>query len=143
MASSAIDETTAIGKRAAERLRSESIAWLTTVGNDGTPQPNPVWFLWDGADGVVVYNATKANRVNHVKARPQVSLHFDSHDGGDIVVIRGAAAEAADLPSSDQNAEFQAKYGASIKGGPWKTPEQFDRDYPHKLRITIQGVRGF
>ena len=22
--------------------------WLTTMGSDGTPQPTPVWFLWDG-----------------------------------------------------------------------------------------------
>lgn len=139
-----IDETTPFGKRVAERLRTESVAWLTTVGKDGTPQPNPIWFLWDGADGVIVYNAVKANRMQHVRARPQVSLNFNADaGGGDVVVIRGTAAEAPDLPSSDHNPEFQAKYGDKIQAGPWRTPERFDRDYPHKLRITIQGVRGF
>ena len=33
------------GQRAAERLRTEEVIWLTTVGNDGMPQPSPVWFL--------------------------------------------------------------------------------------------------
>ena len=31
------------------------MAWMTTVGDDGTPQPNPVWFLWD-EDGFLVFS---------------------------------------------------------------------------------------
>lgn len=144
MANLPIDETTPFGKRVAERLRTESVIWLTTVGQDGTPQPNPVWFLWDGGDGVVVYNAVSAYRVRHVRERPQVSLNFNSNAGGnDVVVLRGRAADAPDLPPSDRNAAFQAKYGASITSGLAKTPEEFDREYPHRLRITIEGVRGF
>ena len=34
--------------RAAERLRGEQVAWLTTVRADGQAQSSPVWFLWDG-----------------------------------------------------------------------------------------------
>lgn len=139
-----IDETTPLGKRIAERLRTEGVLWLTTVGSDGAPQPNPVWFLWDGADGVVVYNAVSAYRMRHIKERPQVSLNFNSDaHGDDVAVLRGHAAEAPGLPPSHQNPEFQAKYGAEIENSLRKTPEQFDRDYPHKLRITIEGVRGF
>lgn len=139
-----IDETTPFGKRVAERLRTESVLWLTTVGRDGTPQPNPVWFLWDGQDGVVVYNAVSAYRMRHIKQRPEVSLNFNSDaHGNDIAVLRGRAAEAPDLPSSDRNPEFQAKYGTAIKDALEKTPEAFDREYPHKLRVTIEGVRGF
>lgn len=139
-----IDETTPFGKRVAERLCTESIAWLTTVGVDGTPQPNPVWFLWDGGREVVVYNAVGANRMRHIRRRPAVSLHLnaDAH-GDDIAVLRGHAAEAPDLPSSVDNPDYQAKYGASINAGPWGNPEAFDREYPHKLRITIEGVRGW
>lgn len=144
MANQPIDETTAFGKRVAERLRTESLLWLTTVGRDGAPQPNPIWFLWDGADGVIVYNAVSAYRMRHIKERPQVSLNFNSDaHGEDIAVLRGRAAEAPDLPSSDQNPGFQAKYGEAIRNSLRKTPEEFDRDYPHKLRITIESVRGF
>lgn len=33
-----------------ERLRTEDIAWITTVTADGQPQSSPVWFLWDDAE---------------------------------------------------------------------------------------------
>ncbi|MBO0702799.1 MAG: pyridoxamine 5'-phosphate oxidase family protein [Candidatus Dormibacteraeota bacterium] len=139
-----IDETTPFGKRAAERLRTESVVWLTTIGSDGTPQPNPVWFLWDGADGVIVYNDVAANRMRHITERPRVSLNFNSAPGGDdIVVLRGRASEAPDLPACSGNAEYQAKYGASIKAGPFGGPEGFDRQFSNKLRIRIEGVRGW
>ena len=87
MANQPIDQTTPFGKRVAERLRSEKVAWLTTVGKDGAPQPNPVWFMWDGADGVVVYNAVGAHRMQHIKARPEVSLNFNTGAGGNDIVV--------------------------------------------------------
>lgn len=40
-----IDLTTEYGARVARRLQDEQVIWLTTVGRDGTPQPNPVWFI--------------------------------------------------------------------------------------------------
>ena len=44
-----IDTATPFGERAQRRLRDDKLAWLTTTSADGTPQPVPVWFLWDGA----------------------------------------------------------------------------------------------
>jgi nitroimidazol reductase NimA-like FMN-containing flavoprotein (pyridoxamine 5'-phosphate oxidase superfamily) len=43
-----LDVTTEWGQHAERRLRSDIIAWLTTVGSDGRPYTVPVWFLWDG-----------------------------------------------------------------------------------------------
>src|SRR5688572_18541946 len=43
-----LDITTDAGKRIEERLRDELIIWLTTIDRKGTPQPRPVWFIWDG-----------------------------------------------------------------------------------------------
>ena len=37
-----LDTTGEVGSRAEERLRSEEIAWLTTVRPDGQPQSVPV-----------------------------------------------------------------------------------------------------
>jgi predicted pyridoxine 5'-phosphate oxidase superfamily flavin-nucleotide-binding protein len=46
MAESALpDSGTAFGERVRRRLREEQVIWITTVGKDGTPQPNPVGFL--------------------------------------------------------------------------------------------------
>ena len=45
------DAGTPFGDRVRERLVDEQVIWLTTVGADGTPQPNPVWFLWTPEEG--------------------------------------------------------------------------------------------
>ncbi|MGI8476026.1 MAG: hypothetical protein ACR2OO_06625 [Thermomicrobiales bacterium] len=39
-----IDASSEFGRRAAKRLAEDQIVWLTSVGGDGTPQPNPVRF---------------------------------------------------------------------------------------------------
>ena len=40
------------GERVRRRLTGEMTIWLTTVGRDGTPQPNPAGFGWDGGDSL-------------------------------------------------------------------------------------------
>ena len=42
------DPSTTFGARVERRLRDEPVAWLTLVDPRGTPQPAPIWFLWDG-----------------------------------------------------------------------------------------------
>ena len=51
-----LDESSEFGQRAARRLREDVLAWLTTVDRRGTPQPIPVWFLWDGGASILVYS---------------------------------------------------------------------------------------
>jgi hypothetical protein len=36
------DRSTAYGERVRRRLAEEPSIWLTTVGRDGVPQPNPI-----------------------------------------------------------------------------------------------------
>ncbi len=43
-----IDTSTEFGQRVAGHLANDQVIWLTTVNPDLTPQPSPVWFLWDG-----------------------------------------------------------------------------------------------
>jgi PPOX class probable F420-dependent enzyme len=57
------------------RLRSEQVAWLTTVRADGQPQSTPVWFLWDG-ETFLLYSQPGAQKVRNVTANPKVSLHL-------------------------------------------------------------------
>ena len=40
------------GERGCRRLADEMTIWLRTVGPDGTPQPNPAGFGWDGGDSL-------------------------------------------------------------------------------------------
>ena len=135
------DAATPFGQRVRQRLRDDVVAWLTTVGRDGTPQPNPVWFIWDG-DTLLVYNRPDAKRLQHVRARSSVSLNFDSTSGGNVVVITGRAERLEGEPLPHENAEYVAKYGQRMVGVSG-SQEAFSRQYPVALRISPVAVRGF
>ena len=138
----AIDTATPFGERAERRLREDRLAWLTTVSADGTPQPVPVWFLWDGADSFLIYSKPNTAKLRNIAARPRVSLHLDGNgQGGDIVAVLGSAAVANDPPAHEVPA-YVEKYGAFIARNTW-TPESFAADYSVPLRITATGLRGW
>ena len=110
MASVLPSPSTPFGERVERRLREEPIIWLTTTGADGTPQPNPVWFLWDG-DSFLVYSLPDAARLPHIQRTPRVALHFDGNGkGGDIVIFTGEARISQDDPPADQLPVYVEKY---------------------------------
>lgn len=134
---------TPFGDRVRQRLGDSQVIWLTTTGADGTPQPNPVWFLWQDPASVLIYNRTDAHRLAHIAVRPRVALHFDGDGhGGDIVVLTGSAAVATDVPPAHEHPEYAAKYqqAATRMGG---SPAQFAAQYPVALRVLVDRIRGF
>lgn len=136
------DPATPFGARVARRLRAEGMIWLTATAADGTPQPNPVGFLWDGAS-FLVYCRRGAKRLEHIRRTPRVALHFESdgHDG-DIVVFTGTARIATGEPPADQNRAYMEKYQDRIKEV-FGTPKEFAAQYSEPVRITPERVRGF
>ena len=60
-----IDFSTEFGSRVAHQLISEEVIWLTTVGPENTPQPRPVWFLWDGTS-CLIYSQSKTYKLDHI-----------------------------------------------------------------------------
>lgn len=130
------------GDRVRQRLRDELVMWLTTTGADGTPQPNPVWFLWTDPSSFLVYNRADAHRLAHLAARPRVALHFDGNGrGGDIVVFTGHA-EITEAPPADEHPDYLAKYGEQmvrVSG----SPREFAEAYPVPLLVRVDRVRGF
>jgi PPOX class probable F420-dependent enzyme len=138
----AIDTSTPFGERAQRRLREEMIAWLTTTSEDVTPQPVPVWFLWDGADSFLIYSKPGTAKLRNIAARPRVSLNLDGNgEGGDVVVVLGSAAVTGD-PPADAVPDYVEKYAAFIARNDW-TPESFAAEYSVPLRITATRLRGF
>ena len=129
------DPSTPFGARVARRLREEHVIWLTTVDASGTPQPNPVWFLWDG-DTVLIYNRNDARRIAHVQRNPRVALHFDGDkQGGDIIVITGTAQLVPkELPA------YMDKYGDLMRRS--FTSESFAAAYSVAMRVRPRTVRG-
>ena len=135
------DPKTPFGERVRHRLREDVVVWLTTVASDLTPQPNPVWFLWEN-DSLLIYNRPTARRLAHVRTRPRVSLNFDGNRrGGDIVVITGSAQVSENEPAPHENALYLAKYRAMmvrVSG----SLEEFSRRYGVPLRVRELRARG-
>jgi PPOX class probable F420-dependent enzyme len=129
-----------VGSRLRRRLKDDLVLWLTSVASDGTPQPNPVWFIVEG-DEILVYNRSDAKRLAHVRTRPRVSLNFNSTpSGGDVLVITGAAQRDEGAPLPHEAPAYVDKYGESMRriSGSLKA---FSDEYPVLLRIRPDRVR--
>lgn len=122
-----IDTDDEKGARAAERLATSRVLWMTTVSPDGTPQSSPIWYVWDGGD-FLMYSLESA-RIRNLAAHRRVSLNLDGNGmGGDIVVVEGTAKVDRSLPSAARNPAFLAKYGPVMEARGW-APEWFAGRY--------------
>lgn len=136
------DPSTSFGERVRRRLREEEVLWITTVDQGGIPQPNPVGFVFQNDDSILIYNMVNAKRLSHVVDRPQVSLHFDGDGhGGDIVIFTGTAHRADDVPPPHKNPDYLAKYGDSLLRVS-NNAEEFGNKFSVPLRVEITGTRG-
>jgi PPOX class probable F420-dependent enzyme len=136
-----IDTGSEFGGRAARRLRDELIYWLVTVAPDGTPQPSPVWALWDGAT-FLIYSQPDMPKLRNIASHPRVAIHLDGDGrGGDIVTVTGDARIVTDTPPADRVPEYVAKYREGMRRI-GMTAESFARAYPVVVRVTPRHLRG-
>jgi len=135
-----IDLTSTLGVRVAKRLQEEQIVWLTTVGSDGMPQPNPVWFYWDGKM-IHVRTQPSSQKLKNIARNPKVSVNFQANkEGGDVAVLTGEATIDRNPPKPDP--KYIEKYREEIpKIG--HTPESLAASYNVLIRITPKKLRGF
>lgn len=125
---------------ARRRLTDDHVVWLTTVGDSGTPAPNPVWCALDG-DDIVVFTTFDAVRVHNIVQRPAVSLNFNSDPlGGDLVIISGSAVIRRPARPSAV-ASYRAKYESAMADLHDMTIEQFDEAFDTEIRIRPEKVR--
>jgi PPOX class probable F420-dependent enzyme len=138
-----VDISTPFGKTAERRLRTEKVAWLTTVAADGTPQPNAVWFTWDG-DTALMYSIPNQAKLKNLARNPNVALNLDSRNHGDsIVILTGSAAVDTAAPPLNKNRTYLAKYRTEIARLKLGTPAKMASDYSVAVRITPKKLRGF
>jgi len=134
------DSTTELGARAAKRLRDEYVVWLTTVSPNGCPQPNPVWFYWDGKV-LLIYTQPSAHKLRNITHNPKVSVNFQAdEEGGNIVVLTGTALLTKNPPQHDPR--YIQKYRDHIpKIG--LTPESLAASYSVLITVSPNKLRGF
>lgn len=136
-----IDLTTKQGKHAEQRLRSDLIAWLTTVGSDGRPYTSAVWFLWEN-ETILIFSQPKKQKVANLRKNPNVTVALDGTDeGGDVVVVEGTAELLNDPAISAATVSaYKAKYGKQLQDMNW-TPEAMAADYSQAIRVTPKRLR--
>ena len=137
-----LDFSSAFGKRALERLQDEQVVWLTTVNAKGTPQPIPVWFLWQD-DAFIIYSQPSTPKLRAIARSGNVSLNFNATEhGGDIVVFQGTAEIVADGPSAADVPAYVQKYAGGFESLSM-TPEKFAEEYSEFIRVVPSRLRGW
>lgn len=136
-----IATTTDFGARVARRLEEERIGWLVTVDGDQTPQPSPIWFLWDG-ETVLIYSQPDTPKLRNIARNPRIALHLDGDGhGGDIILLTGEARLDPVAPATIAIPAYLTKYATEIERI-GMTPESFAQTYSAALRMTPTKLRG-
>jgi PPOX class probable F420-dependent enzyme len=137
-----IDLTTEFGATVARRLAEEEVIWLTTVGADGTPQPSPVWFLWEDGE-LLIYSQPDKPKVKNLLRQPRVALNFNTDAQGDsVAVLIGEARVDGDAPAIDRHAAYLEKYRAGI-ARLGSNAEDFAKTYTAAIRVRPTKLRGW
>ncbi len=138
---SILDANTPFGEAVGKRLVEETVIWLTTVGTDTTPQPNPVWFHWENNE-FLIFSMPKAKKLRHLAHNPRVSLNFNTTADGDKVAVFTGTARVDEPPTEDEIAHYARKYTkgfVQIK----MTEAEFFEAYSVPIRVSAEHLRGF
>jgi PPOX class probable F420-dependent enzyme len=139
----AIDTSTAFGAAVIDRLEVQKLAWLTTVDSKGTPQPNPVWFIWD--DGVIyIFSKPNQAKLSNIARSGRVAINLEATADEEHVTIFTGQAEIiarADLPA-DILDRYAERYKDGMKGIQM-TRAEYEAAYAIPIRFTREKLRGW
>src|SRR5512134_1075318 len=139
-----LDLNSKFGRVVKKHLKNEYFVWLTTVDAKGTPQPRPVWFIWEN-DSFLIFSQPNAYKVKHLRHNSKVSLHFNTTDkAGEkhVIVLVGEAVFDANVPPAHKFPAYFKKYKTGIAGLK-TTPEEFSSEYSRAIRIKPIEIRGW
>ncbi|HSL28757.1 MAG TPA: TIGR03667 family PPOX class F420-dependent oxidoreductase [Anaerolineales bacterium] len=138
-----IDPESAFGRSVRQQLEDQYVIWLTTVDSSLTPQPRPVWFIWQD-DSFVIYSQAKAHKLKHIAKHPRVALHFNTDERGDrhVMIFTGEAIVDDTVSAAHETPAYLAKYQEGIRAL-GSTPEEFSGEYSVAIKIRPTEVRGW
>ena len=137
------DSKKKLESKAKRLIKQEYVIWLTTVDSTRTPQPRPVWFVWD-KDAFLIFSQPGAHKLAHIRRNPYVSLHFNTDNTGDqdVVVYLGIATLVEKGIPAHKIAAYFRKYKTGIKEL-GMTPEGFSHEYSMAIRVKPSSLRGW
>ncbi|MEO8288519.1 MAG: PPOX class F420-dependent oxidoreductase [Chloroflexota bacterium] len=102
-------------------LESTALAHVATVGPDGEPQNNPVWFGWDGTN--VLFSQTRSRqKLRNLSRDPRVALSIvDPANPYRYLEIRGVVDRVDADPDLDFINSMAKKY-MGVDKYPWHRP---------------------
>ena len=138
-----IDTCTEFGAKTARRVVDDKLVWLTTVDSTGTPQPNPVWFLWDDGSFVIFSRPNQAKLANIARS-DRVSLNFEATEDEEQITIFTGHAEQVDRATISQEIldRYAEKYAQGMINISLPRPE-YEAAYTEVIRFTPEKVRGW
>ena len=138
-----VDFTSDFGRAVQQHLANQYVIWLTTVDSKLTPQPRPVWFIWEN-DSFLIFSQPQAQKVKHIRKHQRVALHFNTDESGDrqVIVFTGEASIDASSLAAHEVPAYLEKYKDGIAALEM-TPEEFSREYSIAIKIRPTEVRGW
>lgn len=117
-------------------LERPLFAHLATVRRDGSPQVNPMWFLWDSEHGVVKLTHTKErHNYRYVQREPRVALSIADPDNPyRYLQVRGVVEGIENDPTGRFYQVLQQRYRGDVT-------EVADRDVRVILTIRPTGFK--
>lgn len=119
-----------VAERYRDVLESKALGHLATLGADGRPQVNPVWFISDGRD---VYLSVKPETVKYrnLRANPAVAMSIEDPANSDrYLEVRGEVVEFELFDTLVWVNELARKYtGADFSKG---------QAGEHRYKVTIR-----
>ena len=119
----AVSDNTVIPESHKDLLESNALADVATIGPDGAPQVNPVWFGWDGTR--LSFSQTKARqKYRNLNKDNRVALSIvDPVNPYRYIEIRGKVVEFIEDPDKAFIDSMAKKY-LGQDAYPWGTPEE-------------------
>ena len=136
----AIDTSTDLWKLTQERFAADQEIWLTTTSADGTPQPNPVWFIDEGPD-LIIFSEPNQAKLKNIQRNPRVSVNFETSEH--VQILTGTATiETFASISKELFDRYFSKYAAGLAKLDY-SPERLEAEFSAVIRFTPEKLRGW
>jgi hypothetical protein len=120
-----------IPEKYVDLLESTALAHVATIGPEGEPQVNPVWFGWDGKH-IRFSQTTTRQKHKNLQRDPRIALSIvDPNNPYRYLEVRGTVVGVEDDANLDFINSMAKKYLGQDKY-PWPRPQD------HRIVIVIE-----